>query len=172
MPKNINKVVQATEAVEGDVTTNLALLLPHVETKSERAEWLSQIKDWKTRFPFNYEKEVPNGLIKPQSVIEKLSKMTENMKERVIITTGVGQHRTIPEISLELYAQTNVGRNVGCSALSMALPPNFHYEWRSWYHVRTLVCCTERLLDANTIIDLGGSAYLQRLGQRLPGLTL
>ena len=95
MPKNINKVVQATEAVEGDVAANLALLLPHVQNKLERTEWLGQIKDWKTRFPFNYEKETPDGLIKPQSVIEKLSKMTENMKERVIITTGVGQHRTI-----------------------------------------------------------------------------
>ena len=95
MPKNINKVVQATEAVEGDVAANLSLLLPHVQNKLERTEWLGQIKDWKTRFPFNYEKETPDGLIKPQSVIEKLSKMTENMKERVIITTGVGQHRTI-----------------------------------------------------------------------------
>ena len=93
MPKNINKVVQATEAVEGDVARNLELLLPHVQNKTERSEWFSQIKDWKTRFPFNYEKETPDGLIKPQTVIEKLSKMTENMKERTIITTGVGQHQ-------------------------------------------------------------------------------
>ena len=92
-PKNINKVVQATEAVEGDVAANLALLLPLVENKSERPEWFSQIDDWKTRFPFNYEKGTPDGLIKPQTVIEKLSKMTENMKERTIITTGVGQHQ-------------------------------------------------------------------------------
>ena len=93
MPKNINKVVQATEAVEGDVATNIGLLLPLVKTKSERPEWFSQIKDWKTRFPFNYEKETPDGLIKPQTLIEKLSKMTENMKDKTIITTGVGQHQ-------------------------------------------------------------------------------
>ena len=93
MPKNINKVVQATEAVVGDVAANLALLLPHVQSKGERPEWFSQINDWKARFPFNYEKETPDGLIKPQSVIEKLSKMTENMKERTIIATGVGQHQ-------------------------------------------------------------------------------
>ena len=93
MPKNINKVVQATEAVEGDVAASLALLLPFVENKLERQEWFSQINDWKTRFPFNYEKETPDGLIKPQTVIEKLSKMTENMKDRTIITTGVGQHQ-------------------------------------------------------------------------------
>lgn len=93
MPKNINKVVQATEAVEGDVATNLAILLPHVLPKPSRPEWFNQIKDWKTRFPFNYERETADGLIKPQSLIEKLSIMTQDMKERTIITTGVGQHQ-------------------------------------------------------------------------------
>ena len=93
MPKNINKVVQATEAVEGDVAANIALLLPHVNIQKSRPEWFSQINDWKARFPFNYEKETPDGLIKPQTLIEKLSKMTENMKDRTIIATGVGQHQ-------------------------------------------------------------------------------
>ena len=79
MPKNINKVVQATEAVEGDVATNLALLLPHVETRTSRSEWFAQIAEWKSRFPFNFERESLNGLIKPQIVIEKLSLMTEEM---------------------------------------------------------------------------------------------
>jgi acetolactate synthase-1/2/3 large subunit len=93
LPKNINKVVQATEAVEGDVAANLAMLLPLVESRPERPEWFSQISDWKARLPFNYEKETPDGLIKPQSLIEKLSRMTEHMKEKTIITTGVGQHQ-------------------------------------------------------------------------------
>ncbi|KAM0804215.1 acetolactate synthase [Usnea florida] len=93
MPKNINKVVQATEAVEGDVAANLALLLPLVNEKATRPEWFSQINDWKKRLPFAYEKETPEGLIKPQSFIEKLSVMTQDMKEKVVITTGVGQHQ-------------------------------------------------------------------------------
>ncbi|KAF6225505.1 hypothetical protein HO133_009505 [Letharia lupina] len=93
MPKNINKVVQATEAVEGDVAANLALLLPFVKEKASRPEWFSQINDWKKRLPFAYEKETSDGLIKPQSVIEKLSNLTHDMKERTIITTGVGQHQ-------------------------------------------------------------------------------
>lgn len=93
MPKNINKVVQATEAVEGDVATNLALLLPHVKKVSSRPEWFSQIDDWKKRLPFAYEKETSDGLIKPQSVIEKLSKLTADIKDKTIITTGVGQHQ-------------------------------------------------------------------------------
>lgn len=93
MPKNINKVIQATEAVEGDVAANLALVLPFIKEKKSRPEWFSQINDWKKRLPFAYEKETSDGLIKPQSVIEKLSNLTQDMKERTVITTGVGQHQ-------------------------------------------------------------------------------
>lgn len=94
MPKNINKVVQATEAVEGDVTENLAVLLPHVNAVSERPEWFTQINDWKKRFPLSdFERGTPDGLIKPQEVIEKLSELTSHMKDKTIIATGVGQHQ-------------------------------------------------------------------------------
>ncbi|KAJ9649617.1 Acetolactate synthase, mitochondrial [Coniosporium apollinis] len=94
MPKNINKVVQATEAVEGDVATNLQLLLPHVKETKERPEWFAQIKDWKQRFPWAYEKEGENGLIKPQTVMATLSKLTQDGEPgKTIITTGVGQHQ-------------------------------------------------------------------------------
>ncbi|KIV79721.1 acetolactate synthase, large subunit, biosynthetic type [Exophiala sideris] len=93
-PKNINKVVQATEAVEGDVTVNLAGLLPKVKSVSDRPEWFAQIKDWKERFPLSaFEKGTPDGLIKPQELIMKLSDMTAHMKEQTIIATGVGQHQ-------------------------------------------------------------------------------
>ncbi|KAH7345918.1 acetolactate synthase mitochondrial precursor [Pyrenochaeta sp. MPI-SDFR-AT-0127] len=93
MPKNINKVVQATEAVEGDVGTNLSQLLPLLNKVEERPEWFAQIADWKKRFPWAYEKEGENGLIKPQTVIETLSNLTANRKEETILTTGVGQHQ-------------------------------------------------------------------------------
>lgn len=93
MPKNINKVVQATEAIEGDVADNLKLLLPYIEKISPRTEWFAQIADWKKRFPFDFERETLNGLIKPQTVIEELSNQTANYKENVVITTGVGQHQ-------------------------------------------------------------------------------
>jgi acetolactate synthase-1/2/3 large subunit len=96
MPKNINKVVQATEAVDGDVVSNLALLLPHVESRSmtDRKEWFDQIKFWKKKFPLShYEKAERSGLIKPQTVIEELSNLTADRKEETIIATGVGQHQ-------------------------------------------------------------------------------
>lgn len=96
MPKNINKVVQATEAVEGDVTANLGLLMPQVEarTPAQRQEWFDQITAWKERFPWAYEKEDgPDALIKPQTVVSMLSDLTANRKDDTIITTGVGQHQ-------------------------------------------------------------------------------
>ncbi|KAK2802697.1 Acetolactate synthase, mitochondrial [Onygenales sp. PD_10] len=94
MPKNINKVVQATIAVEGDCADNLAGLLPQIDAVSERPEWFGQINDWKARFPLSsYEKQTSDGLIKPQAVIEKLSELTADIKDRTVITTGVGQHQ-------------------------------------------------------------------------------
>ncbi|RUO97192.1 large subunit of biosynthetic type acetolactate synthase [Jimgerdemannia flammicorona] len=42
MPKNINKVIEATEAIEGDATVNLMKLLPLIEG-SERKEWFESI---------------------------------------------------------------------------------------------------------------------------------
>src|SRR5256714_1311105 len=86
MPKNINKVVQATEAVEGDVSTNLGFLIPKVKQVSSRPEWFGQINEWKARFPLSaFERETPSGLIKPQQLIEKLSDLTAHMKDKTII---------------------------------------------------------------------------------------
>jgi len=97
MPKNINKVVQATEAVEGDLVANLAMMLPYVNkvSETERKEWTDQITFWKAKFPWAYEKEGsdPNALIKPQTVMATLSRITDPIKDNTIITTGVGQHQ-------------------------------------------------------------------------------
>jgi acetolactate synthase-1/2/3 large subunit len=96
MPKNINKVVQATEAVEGDVVANLASLVPQIENRSmeERKEWFDQIRFWKQKFPLSsYARAERSGLIKPQTLIEELSNLTADRKETTVITTGVGQHQ-------------------------------------------------------------------------------
>lgn len=93
MPKNINKVVEATEAVEGDCAENLAALLPQLNTVADRPEWLGQIKDWKARFPLSSFDKSTDGFIKPQILIEQLNRLTGPIKDRTIITTGVGQHQ-------------------------------------------------------------------------------
>lgn len=96
MPKNINKVVQATEAIEGDVATNLKQLMPFVDAKTmeDRKEWFSKINEWKKKWPLSdYERAERQGLIKPQTLIEELSKLTEDRKDQTYISTGVGQHQ-------------------------------------------------------------------------------
>jgi len=93
MPKNINKIIQATEAVEGDVVANLERLMPQLDIIKDRPEWFGQINAWKKQFPWAYEKETPEGLIKPQTVVAKLSDLTDHMKDKTVITTGVGQHQ-------------------------------------------------------------------------------
>ncbi|KAM0325760.1 hypothetical protein ACHAQA_007060 [Verticillium albo-atrum] len=96
MPKNINKVVQAVEAVEGDVATNVAMMLPHIEPRSmaDRSAWFDKINGWKKRWPLSdYERTERGGMIKPQTLIEELSKITADRKDNTYITTGVGQHQ-------------------------------------------------------------------------------
>lgn len=95
MPKNINKVVQATCAIEGDVVKNLGRVLPHIEAGPSRKEWHATIDAWKTAYPFTYAaSDASKGeLLKPQEVIEELDRAVAHRKEDVIITTGVGQHQ-------------------------------------------------------------------------------
>lgn len=93
-PKNVNKVVDASIPILGDVTENLSAMLPLINY-SERKAWFEDIKEWKEKYPFVYVKSKPeNGeKMKPQEVIEELDKQTASYKENVIITTGVGQHQ-------------------------------------------------------------------------------
>ncbi|KAH7141309.1 thiamine diphosphate-binding protein [Dactylonectria estremocensis] len=94
MPKNINKVVQATEAVEGDAATNLARLLPRLEprTMQNRAHWFALIDEWKKKWPLSDYERTP-GRIMPQALIRQLSDLVAGRKDKTFITTGVGQHQ-------------------------------------------------------------------------------
>lgn len=91
-PKNINKVVDASIPVLGDVVSNMASLVPLIES-SPRHNWFADIKEWKRKYPFTYVKSTQGARIKPQEVIEELDKQTADIKDDVIITTGVGQHQ-------------------------------------------------------------------------------
>ncbi|PYI24001.1 acetolactate synthase [Aspergillus violaceofuscus CBS 115571] len=98
LPKNINKVVQATEAVVGDVAESLAAVLPHIKQKAmthpDRRSWFGNIKEWKKRWPLNvYDRSDRSHLIQPQAMIEELSRLTADRKQETIITTGIGQHQ-------------------------------------------------------------------------------
>ncbi|KAI9592952.1 thiamine diphosphate-binding protein [Syncephalis fuscata] len=95
MPKNINKVVQATEAVEGDVTVNVARLLPLLQ-HAERRDWFNQVTEWKQKYPFTYKPHASDEVtarLKPQAVLAEMNRQLAHCKENVILSTGVGQHQ-------------------------------------------------------------------------------
>jgi acetolactate synthase-1/2/3 large subunit len=94
-PKNVDKVVNATEAVIGDCTENLAQLTPLTRKVEDRPEWWAKINKWKREFPLSAYKMVkqPAVRIRPQDVIAKLSDLTADIKDRVLVSTGVGQHQ-------------------------------------------------------------------------------
>lgn len=91
-PKNVNKVVDAKIAIVGDVTTNLASLVPMIK-HAPREDWFNDINKWKASYPFTFEKSKSGERMKPQEVVEEFEKQTQSIKEDVIIATGVGQHQ-------------------------------------------------------------------------------
>lgn len=94
MPKNINKVVQATCAIEGDVIRNLAKTLPLITEQRERPDWLNTIEAWKKQYPFHYNASAPDQPSKPQEVIEALDKAVgSERKKDLVVSTGVGAHQ-------------------------------------------------------------------------------
>ena len=91
-PKNINKVIDASIPILGDVVSNMASLVPLIRS-SPRIDWFADITEWKAKYPFTYVKSKAGARIKPQEVVEELNKQTADKKEDIIITTGVGQHQ-------------------------------------------------------------------------------
>lgn len=87
-PASISKNVNVDIPVVGDAKYILGELTKEVEYV-ERAEWFTQIADWKAKHPFKYD----NGsdVIKPQYVIAELFKQCD--QENTIVATGVGQHQ-------------------------------------------------------------------------------
>ncbi|KAJ3251403.1 Acetolactate synthase, mitochondrial [Boothiomyces macroporosus] len=92
MPKNINKIVNATLAIEGDVTTNLEQMLPYIKPQP-RTTWFEQLDEWKEKYPFTFVPSEPGNPMKPQEVIKELNDQVKDIKHKVIITSGVGQHQ-------------------------------------------------------------------------------
>lgn len=92
LPRNINKVVQVTEPVLGDIKDTLPQLLPYLK-HAPRDEWFSSIQKWKSDHPFAFNPSKPGGPLKPQAVLSELNKQLEKYNGEVVITTGVGQHQ-------------------------------------------------------------------------------
>ena len=95
-PTSIQKNVAVHIPVVADCKSFLTALhqalAPDVETglaPDRNAPWLERVAAWQAEKPLSYAQE-PGGPIKPQYVIEVLSRLT---KGEAVITTEVGQHQ-------------------------------------------------------------------------------
>ena len=58
--------------------------------QADLAPWNAQIAEWKARFPLTYDRAAPDGVLKPQYVVECLR---DQSPDDTIVVSGVGQHQ-------------------------------------------------------------------------------
>jgi acetolactate synthase-1/2/3 large subunit len=94
-PAELGKVRRAEVPIAGDCRVVIEEMLRELDARSDapRADltaWRAQIADWKARFPLTYERAAPDGVLKPQFVVESLC---DQSPDDTIVVSGVGQHQ-------------------------------------------------------------------------------
>ncbi len=85
-PAEIDKVLETTTHVSGDLNEVLKALMAQID-KKEDMSWRTQILNWKKEFPPIAEEK---GSIPPARLIKK---MAEKLPKDAIVVTDVGQHQ-------------------------------------------------------------------------------
>lgn len=83
--------VKADATISADAKTALQTIFAQIDQRvgKPRQAWIDQLEQWKREYPLTYENSAK--VIKPQFVIEELSRLTKGLD--TIITTDVGQHQ-------------------------------------------------------------------------------
>jgi acetolactate synthase-1/2/3 large subunit len=94
-PAELGKVRRAEVPIAGDCKVVIEEMLRELDARSDTpradlAPWKAQIADWKARFPLTYERAAPDGVLKPQFVVECLC---DQSPDDTIVVSGVGQHQ-------------------------------------------------------------------------------
>ncbi len=91
-PAEISKNVVVDLPIVGDAKIVLKDLIAAVnkidKPYADKSRWHAMIKEWKTKYPLHYHQD---GQIRPEYVIEMISKLTKG--KDTIVTTGVGQNQ-------------------------------------------------------------------------------
>jgi acetolactate synthase I/II/III large subunit len=92
----VGKIREADIPVVGPLKLALSQLTRDVkaleaEKQADRTPWHAQLEEWKALYPYKYRKA--DGVLKPQTVIERLRDLTGAREGEYVWTTGVGQHQ-------------------------------------------------------------------------------
>lgn len=85
--------------------------------KCKRDEWVSKVLEWKKEYPLVYKKS--ENEIKPQEVIETISKITDG---NAIIVTDVGQHQMWTAQFYQFKKPENFCSSGGAGTMGYGLP--------------------------------------------------
>ena len=104
-PAELGKVRHAEVPIAGDCKLVLAQLIEALREIMPRASgagasadtsggrlgpWHSEIDEWRARYPLTYDREPPDGVLKPQYVVECIR---SSVPDDTILVAGVGQHQ-------------------------------------------------------------------------------
>ena len=92
----VGKIREADIPVVGPLKLALSQLTREVkaleaEKKVDRTHWHAQLEEWRALYPYKYRRA--EGILKPQTVIERLRDLTDTRDGEFVWTTGVGQHQ-------------------------------------------------------------------------------
>jgi acetolactate synthase-1/2/3 large subunit len=92
----VGKIRDADIPVVGPLKLALAQLTRDVkaleaEKRTDRTAWHAQLEEWRALYPYKY--RLKDGVLKPQTVIERLRDLSAARDGDFVWTTGVGQHQ-------------------------------------------------------------------------------
>jgi acetolactate synthase I/II/III large subunit len=95
-PAEIGKNRAADVPIVGDAKDVIAKMVAELRLRQEeaggppdRSEWLSTLRGWQARYPYQYD-QPEDGPLKPQFAIQRLYELTRG---DAIVVAGVGQHQ-------------------------------------------------------------------------------
>ena len=115
-PAEIGKNKRPDVPIVGDVKNVLKELVPKIKER-KRDEWVSKVLEWKKEYPLVYKKS--ENEIKPQEVIETISKITDG---NAIIVTDVGQHQMWTAQFYQFKKPENFCSSGGAGTMGYGLP--------------------------------------------------